>query len=259
MDTALLTGKWKKIVMIHYPIDPRALLPYIPHGTKLHYWNDQCFVTLSAYAFQDIHIMGYALPLLNNYYEINFRFYVIPENDNTRECGVVYLNKHVNASMISAIGNALSKSLYTQAPIEYDSLPDYKNNHQIVHYQWMTQQNHSVRVNANKELVPIQRDGIDNFFVSRQRVYSKVSHTKTRYYLIQHPVWDCYPVNQTHVEIEFDQLYGKAFRILNFQNPAHVMMAEGSSVAIMPQETMQPVTQYQPSTTPITTRYHVNA
>jgi hypothetical protein len=259
MDTALLTGKWKKIVMVHYPIDPRVLLPYIPHGTKLHFWNDQCFVSLCAYAFQDIQFMGYSLPLLSSYSEVNFRFYVIPENNNFRERGVVYLNKSVNIPFIKMIGNTLSKSLYTTAPIEYDYLPDYKNNHQIVHYHWMHERNHAIRVNASKELVPISREGVEHFFVSPQRVYSKVSHTKTKYYIVQHPVWDCYPVNQTQVDLAFDVLYGKAFRKLNFQNPAHVMMAEGSSVVIMPQETMHAkIHQYQPAPT-ITSRYHVNA
>jgi hypothetical protein len=49
---------------------------------------------------------------------------------------------------------------------------------------------------------------------------------------VAHPSWECYPVRQAVVQADFGSLYGAAFAGLSERVPDHVLLAEGSAIAI---------------------------
>ena len=74
MQNPFLTAQWRRLLMLNYAIEPDVLLPYLPSGVELDWWNDTCYVSLVGFRFVDTKVMGMGFPGHRNFPEINLRF-----------------------------------------------------------------------------------------------------------------------------------------------------------------------------------------
>lgn len=73
---SFLKAEWRKLVMSNYEVNPKVLLPFVPKGTELDYYEDKCYVSLVGFMFINTKLLGVKVPFHTNFEEVNFRFYV---------------------------------------------------------------------------------------------------------------------------------------------------------------------------------------
>ena len=82
--------------MLNYEIDPSLLVPYLPVGLEIDFFQGATYVSLVGFQFLDTRLFGaLALPWHTNFDEINLRFYVrLRASDGFRR-GVVFIKEIV--------------------------------------------------------------------------------------------------------------------------------------------------------------------
>jgi len=235
-----LTAEWRKLIMAQYAIDPALLTPYLPSGLELDLYQDAanpaadptCFVSLVGFLFTRVRLKGVAIPFHTHFEEVNLRFYVkrnLP--DGTHRRGVVFISEIVPKLAITLAARALygeaystasTRHTWTTAPTSFDVRYDWKHRG-----HWQT-----VSVQASAHPEPIAPDSLEEFITEHYWGYTKRRNGGTGEYGVAHPRWQVYPLHSSHVAADFGSLYGPAFANLTRRAPDHVLLAEGSPIAI---------------------------
>ena len=51
--TTFLTAKWQNLIMANFEIDSTYLLPYLPKGVELDFYNGKTYISLVGFLFKD--------------------------------------------------------------------------------------------------------------------------------------------------------------------------------------------------------------
>ena len=86
-----LKAYWKNLILINYEIDPKLLVPYVPEGTTLDFFDGKCYISVVGFMFMDTQVMGVKFPCHVNFEEVNLRFYV----KHNEKRGVVFIKEIV--------------------------------------------------------------------------------------------------------------------------------------------------------------------
>jgi hypothetical protein len=73
---------------------------------------------------------------------------------------------------------------------------------------------------------------MEEFITEHYWGYTRRRNGSTGEYGVAHPRWQVYPLHASHVEADFGSLYGALFAPLTHRIPDHVLLAEGSAIAI---------------------------
>jgi uncharacterized protein YqjF (DUF2071 family) len=248
--STFLTAEWRKLIMVQYAIDPAILAPHLPGGLQLDLYQDSqnpdkpptCFVSLVGFLFTHVRLKGIAIPFHTTFEEVNLRFYVRrPMPDGTFRRGVVFLSEIVPKPAITFTARALYGEAYSTARTRHtwSTKPtgDPSGNLHI-QYDWR-HRNHWQTLSVEAAPTPhtITPHSLEEFITEHYWGYTL--HTgliprrgATGEYGVAHPRWQTYPILSTHVAADFGSLYGPSFANLSARAPDHVLLAEGSSIAI---------------------------
>ncbi len=226
-----LTARWENLIMANYAVDPYILLPFLPKGTELDFYNGNTFVSLVGFMFKDTRIFRIPIPGFGTFEEINLRFYVIRKEGNKIKRGVVFINETVPYKFVAWLANKLYKEHYTTIPTKHSWIID--NDIKQIEYQWkVNKQWNSFFVKSENEKLEMPNGGIEEFIFEHYFGYTKISNSYSEEYEIEHPSWKINKVQQFKIKCNFDEVYGKEFKFLNDCNPDSVIIAEGSSIAV---------------------------
>ncbi|MGA7155236.1 MAG: DUF2071 domain-containing protein [Acidobacteriaceae bacterium] len=236
--STFLTAEWRKLIMAQYAVDPAILAPYLPRGLDLDLYSPQdgpnhiCFVSLVGFLFTRVRLKGIPIPFHTRFEEVNLRFYVRRKfiDGGTRR-GVVFLSEIVPKPAITLVARALYGEAYSTARTRHtwDNTGSTLN----VRYDWQHRdiwQTLSVEASPNPE--PIAPDSIEEFITDHYWGYTRRRDHSTGEYGVEHPRWQVYPLHSAQVEADFGALYGPSFAPLTGRAPDHVLLAEGSPIAI---------------------------
>lgn len=109
---SFLTAEWNDLLMINYKIDGKILEKYVPTGTELDLWNNNCYVSLIGFMFENVKMLGVKVPFHVNFEEVNLRFYVKKLEDGKWKRGVVFIKEIVPKYAISWVANLLYNEHY---------------------------------------------------------------------------------------------------------------------------------------------------
>ena len=218
--------------MAQYAIDPALLLPYLPAGLELDFYENECYVSLVAFLFDRVRLKGLPMPFHTRFEEVNLRFYVRRrEPDGSLKRGVVFIREFVPRAAITLIANSLYEEPYATRPMRHTiaSTPDSLS----VSYSWRNRgQWQSMAVEASPTQQPIAPGSEEEFITEHYWGYTKRTRGNTSEYAVQHPRWQVYPIRSFAIQADFAALYGPAFASLNQQQPSSVLLAEGSAVSV---------------------------
>jgi len=219
--------------MAQYAIDPALLAPYLPAGIELDLHQDKtCFVSLVGFLFTRVRLKRVAIPFHTHFEEVNLRFYVkrnLP--DGTHRRGVVFISEIVPKPAITlaarllygeAYSTARTRHTWTTTPTTFDVRYDWRHRG-----AWQT-----VAVRASPTLEPIAPNSLNEFITEHYWGYTKRRNGSTGEYGVAHPSWQVYPLHSAHIQADFGSLYGPQFAHLTDRVPDHVLLAEGSPIAI---------------------------
>src|SRR5688572_1861906 len=225
-----LTAHWCKLVMANYEFAPDILQKYIPAKTELDTWNNKCYVSLVGFMFLKTRLLGLRIPFHTNFLEVNLRFYIRHRSATGWKRGVVFINEFVPKPAISFIANNLYKERYITYPMKHKWKIGDKL---MIGYYWKkNNQWNRLEATACSKCRELEAGSKEEFITEHYWGYSSIDKNTTNEYKVEHPRWSMYPVEQYAIDCNFELLYGKDFRLLDYAAPASVFLAEGSPVTI---------------------------
>jgi uncharacterized protein len=237
MQKTFLTAEWHKLIMAQYLVDPATLAPWIPAGLELDLFQSRCYVSLVGFLFDNTRLKGLRIPFHTRFEEVNLRFYVRrTEADGTQKRGVVFIREFVPRAAITLIANALYEEPYATLPTRSSIIRTPQE--LSVRYDWRHRKIwQSLAVEASPIAQPIAPGSEEEFLTEHYWGYTKRRNSgdkagTTSEYEVRHPRWQIYPVLRHEIIADFAALYGPAFAALNLQQPASVLLAEGSAVSV---------------------------
>lgn len=227
-----LTGEWRNLIMANYIIDPAILLPFVPAKTELDYWNNNCYVSLVGFMFEQTRVKGIKIPFHVNFPEVNLRFYVRYKEDSEWKRGVVFISEIVPKPAICFIANTMFGEHYTAMPMKYIKHTNEEGLLQV-EYKWKkNKQWNSISVNADAAPGILLAGSEEEFITEHFWGYTSMNDKRTGEYKVAHPRWNIHPVKSYQIDCDFSLLYGSKFKMLETEKPTSVFLAEGSSIKI---------------------------
>lgn len=222
-----LTAKWLDLVMANYVVEPAMLEEFVPKGTSLDFWNNECYVSLVAFKFFDTRVLGFKIPFHTNFLEVNLRFYVKRETENETKRGVVFIKEIVPRLAIAYV----ARYAYGE-PYETWQMRHEQRESELV-YLWLKRgKTNRIKVDFQNETgVPLD-DSHESFIIEHYWGYTKRGANRTDEYKVEHPKWSLYEAGDAEIAVDFAATYGEKFAFLTSENPKSVLMAKGSEIAV---------------------------
>jgi len=230
MAKTFLQAEWRKLAMANYAVDPTILERFLPHGTELDLWNDNCYVSLIGFMFQNTKVMGLKIPFHINFEEVNLRFYVRYNEKGEWRRGVVFIKEIVPRAALTFVANTLYNENYETMPMAHSWTTEGDN--LIVEYRWRKNRWNSFNVIAGKTATLIKEGSEEEFITEHYWGYTKISNEKTSEYGVEHPKWEVYETKEYSIDVDFGDVYGEEFRFLSTLQPNSVFLAEGSKIKV---------------------------
>lgn len=228
MKRPVIKAQWKKLLFFNYKVDPALLDPYKPSFTEYALWENECYVSLVGFQFQDVSIGGIHIPLHTNFDEINLRFYVRRQFEDTWRYGVVFLKEIVALPLVTLTANGIFDEQYETLPVKhaFNLLPERLD----ISYSWKKKNWNYMSIETGSVRSPMPVGGHAEFFTKQHWGYNRLKDDKTIEYFVEHPSWDIYPTIHYSIQVDFENTFGKEFAFLT-HHPAHsVFLAEGSDI-----------------------------
>ncbi|MBM3159220.1 MAG: DUF2071 domain-containing protein [Bacteroidetes bacterium] len=230
MKNVFLKANWENLVMVNHEVNPSILIPYLPHGVELDFFNNKTYISLVGFMFTKTHLFGMPIPFFGSFEEINLRFYVKRVDNGRLKKGVVFINETVPFKIVAFLANRLYGEHYTAIPTK--SCLDLSD-HKIVNYEWNFKGRwNSIRVKTDKKKLSIEPFSFEEYIFERYFGYTKLSSFTTQEYAIHHPQWFTNKLLAASIDCDYGMMYGDAFSCLNNQPTSSIMMAEGSPVSV---------------------------
>jgi uncharacterized protein YqjF (DUF2071 family) len=231
MRKIFLEAEWRKLAMANYAVDPAVLKRYVPHGTELDFWRKTCYVSLVGFMFINTRLRGIQVPFHSNFEEVNLRFYVRYKSGEEWRRGVVFIKEIVPKPALTFVANFVYNENYETMPMQHEWKSD--GNNLDVSYRWRNKSRwNSLSVKALSVPLPIANGSEEEFITEHYWGYTQVSPTKTSEYGVEHPRWNVYKIIEHSIDVDFESVYGKDFRVLTNQKPTSVFLAEGSEIVV---------------------------
>lgn len=237
MPRTFLTAEWRKLIMAQYVVSPEVLLPYLPRGLELDLYEGRCFVSLVGFLFDRVRLLTVPVPGHTRFEEVNLRFYVrrvMP--DGTARRGVIFISEIVPRRAIKLVANTLYGEAYSTARMRHEWQVEADTLH--VRYAWQPKSRQQIgpwqmlAARAEQMPQPIVPSSLEEFITEHYWGYTRRRDGRASEYGVEHPRWEMYPVHAAEVDADFGALYGEAFADLTSRKPYHVLLAEGSPVAV---------------------------
>jgi uncharacterized protein len=229
--TTFLKAKWQNLIMANYEIEPSYLLPYLPKGVELDYFEGKTYISLVGFLFKDTSLFRLPVPTMGTFEEVNLRFYVKRKVGNETRRGVVFINETVPNKLVAWVANKLYKEHYTATATAHHW--QLAHGTKEIKYKWKVHSKwNSLHVKADMAKQKMLAGSVEEFIFEHYYGYTKATENKTIEYAIHHPSWEINTIRHYEIDCDFGAFYGQDFEVLNATSPHSVMLAEGSDVSV---------------------------
>ena len=80
------------------------------------------------------------------------------------------------------------------------------------------------------------RESFETWVKEQEAGFGRTRGGRLTAYRVQHPTWRIFPVEEYQLSVDFTHLYGERWQFLQERTPDSVVLAEGSQIAIYPNE-----------------------
>lgn len=241
MAKPFLTAHWQHLALVTYAVPVGVLEPYLTADLEA----DACeqlqdettsepvaYVSLVAFDFMQTKVMGVKWPGFVNFPEVNLRAYVREKGGEKRR-GVTFVRELVPSRMVAWIARLTYNEPYAAAKMSSEVREEAGRLH--VQHGWTLQgQSYRLDVEADAQPKPHVPDSVEQFFKEHRWGFGRDRRGGTLTYEVRHPVWRTFDIKAYTVDVDFAALYGEPWGFLSEATPVHVMLAEGSDVAVYP-------------------------
>jgi len=216
--------------MANYKVDFKLLQPYVPRNTEIDLWQNECYLSLVGFMFQNTRLKGFSIPFHSNFEEVNLRFYVRYQDGLEWKRGVVFLREIVPRYGLALTARVFYREPYVTMPMDHQWRVTPER--MTVRYRWKKKRWNSFEVEA-QSLAREIKDGSDEAFITEHYWgYTRISETRVAEYGVEHPRWKVYPILKYAIDVDFRDVYGEPFSFLANCKPDSVFLAEGSEIVV---------------------------
>jgi hypothetical protein len=224
-----LTARWENLILANYSVPAELLTPYLPQGVELDSWDGKHWCSLVAFQFLRTRVLGVAWPGFRDFPEWNLRFYVRRGPDR----GVVFIRELVPQWFVASVARLIYNEPYrsTRLGCEITSTDEHQKARYSVDWGGRS---HTLAVTAERAAYTPTADSREAWFKEQIYGYGVTHRGRTLRYRVQHPTWQVYPVTQCEVDVDWERLYGPAWRDFSARQPESIVYAVGSAVSVYP-------------------------
>ncbi len=216
--------------MANYSVDRKLLEKYLPYKTEIDTWNNVCYVSLVGFMFLNTTVKGLKIPFHTEFEEVNLRFYVRYNDNQTWKRGVVFIKEIVPRPMLTLVANTLYNEHYETLQMNHSW--ETKGDTLLVEYQWKKDEWNTFQVTADNQSKEIKAGSEDEFITEHYWGYTQIGKNRTSEYAVEHPRWHVYGLKDHSIQVDFGHVYGPEFGLLSNEKPTSVFLAEGSEIIV---------------------------
>jgi uncharacterized protein YqjF (DUF2071 family) len=239
-----LTAEWRWLAMLNYRVSPQLLAPLVPAGTEIDLWGRDTFISVLAFRFSKVRMMGIPIPFHTDFDEVNLRFYVSRPLGGQLRRGVVFVKEIVPRSAVALTARAMYNEPYSVMEMKH-RVPDVTRVAETppeVEYAFRQPSRWS-RITITPKGSPrrIPEASEQEFLSVRHWGYTRQRDGGTVEYRVEHPRWSFWDTSAAALDADLLPLYGDRFvDILN--RPADsAYLLDGSPVSVsLPERVAQP-------------------
>jgi uncharacterized protein YqjF (DUF2071 family) len=228
--TPFLTAEWRHVLNVTYAVDEALLEPHLPRGAQIDTLEGSPRVSIVAFRFRRTRLRGVPIPLHVNFSEINLRFYVRLHDRRA----VVFIREFVTRPAIAVIAKLTYNEPYRTIRMRDDVLGPRGDGSIGVRHRFGPGLGNRLEAWADPSAAVPAEDSAAYWLTHHDLGVGRARDGSARSYDVEHPVWALHEVRSLDVEVDFGALYGAQWAFLSEAQPSHVMLAQGSGVAITP-------------------------
>jgi uncharacterized protein YqjF (DUF2071 family) len=232
--TPFLTAVWSDLILISYAVPDAALTPYLTPGVVPDQWEGSAWCSLVAFNFERARVLGWSVPYpksLCDFPEFNLRLYV---RQGGRR-GVVFVREFAPNPLVCSLAKLLYNEPYTAVPMT-SRVTQTGDLRRVRHDFAVDGQAQMVAVSALAPAMEPAQNTFETWVKEQEAGFGRTRGGRLTAYRVWHPVWRTYPVEDYQLAVDFAHLYGERWRFLQGRTPDSVVLAEGSQIAIYPNE-----------------------
>ena len=234
--TPFLTAVWSDLILISYAVPDEALTPYLSPGLEPDRWEGSAYCSLVGFNFEQTRVLGWSVPYpksLCDFPEFNLRLYV-RQGDKR---GVVFVRELAPNPLVCGLARLLYNEPYSAVPMT-SRVTQVGDVRRVRHDFTVDGKAQSVAVTAVGEAALPPQDSFEAWVKEQPMGFDRSRFGgRATAFRVWHPPWRTYPVETYDMNVDFAHLYGERWGFLQGRTPDSVVLAEGSQIAIYPNET----------------------
>jgi uncharacterized protein YqjF (DUF2071 family) len=239
LTTIFLTAEWRRLVMLNFPIAPKALEEHVPRGTTLDLWEGTAYISVVAFEFLKTRVKGWPLPFHQRFEEINLRFYVRAPGPEGSRRGVVFIQEIVPKRAVALGARWFFQENYHACPMQSKGCIPHAGALGEIEYRWK-HHGHWLSIAAayGGRLEALQENSLQEFIAEHYWGYSRQRNGDTHAYQVEHPPWKVWSMAEPTLTGDIATFYGSQFADALRVGPTSAFVAEGSPVVVHAGERM---------------------
>ncbi len=229
MSRPFLTAEWRNLFLATYAVPPSLLKPRLPAGLALDMRNGDAFVSLVAFEFLNMRVLGVPWPGFRNFTELNLRFYVRHGDDR----GVVFVREFVPQRLVAWLARTIYHEPYLAAPVTSHCQDDAGSRSLEYRLRWAGREN-VLGVRGGKPSFLPSESSDEHFFKEHHWGYGRTRSGQPLRYQVAHPLWEVFPVRSYRIDLDWVRVYGPEWAVLDKATPMSTVFAAGSVIAVYP-------------------------
>ena len=229
-----LTAEWRYLVMLNYEVEPDLLLPDVPPGAELDFYDGTTFLSVVGFMFLNTRVLGLPIPMHRNFEEINLRFYLRRRRPEGYRRGVSFVKEIVPRRAIAAIARRRYNENYVCLPMEHRiDIHETGDTPCEVEYRWRYRGDwNAVGAAVKSQSQEMIAGSLDEFIAEHYWGYTAQADGGTVEYRVEHPRWKIWRAERSWLNCDVAGFYGAKYAQPLEGRPVSAFVADGSRISV---------------------------